>query len=233
MCFSYSVHSSQQSLPFSSNNIIIPQPGFFFSGFQHPHLPICTASENWENAQWGLVPSWASDIHAQQEIMRKTLNARIESIEEKPSFKSAWEQRPCIVACSGFFEWKHVNKQKIPHYIYNPDHPWLFFGGIYEDFKDKSSNTWLRSYSIITTKANKLMSEIHNTKERMPLILPPELLSTWLHSNASARMKMKHSIPEEFLKAYPVSSALNSNRTDRNQSWALKEVKPPENWTLF
>ena len=102
MCFSYSVHSSQQSLPFSSDNIIIPQPGFFFSGFQHPKLPICTTSENWENAQWGLVPSWASDIHAQKEIMSKTLNARIESIEEKPTFKSAWENDLALWLVQGF-----------------------------------------------------------------------------------------------------------------------------------
>ena len=79
MCFSYSVHQVQNKLPFDPNNLQIPIPGFFFSGFEHPKLPICTASKKWELAQWGLIPSWADDPEKQSEIQKVTLNARSET----------------------------------------------------------------------------------------------------------------------------------------------------------
>lgn len=233
MCFSYSVNANQQSLPFDIDKINIPKPGFFFSGFQHPILPICNRNFEWENAHWGLIPKWAKGQQEQEDIQNKTLNARIETVNERASFKTAWEKNPCIVACSGFFEWKQEGNTKIPHYIFPKSDEWLFFGGIYEDYIDANTCEWHRSYSILTTQANTLMAEIHNVKKRMPVIVEREHLETWLSGNTNERFELCRPLTDGLLDCYPVSKNLNSNRLDRNQEWAIKEEKPPENWTLF
>jgi len=134
--------------------------------------------------QWGLIPHWAEN----DEIKKMTLNARIETADEKPAFRDAVDQR-CLVIAEGFYEWhwfdtKGREKQK---YLIRPTDQEVFaFAGIYSSWKDPKNGAFVNSYSILTTQANDLMSEIHNTKKRMPIILSEDDRKHWLeHQNLS------------------------------------------------
>lgn len=127
---------------------------------------------------WGLIPFWAKD----DTIKKMTLNARIETAEEKPAFRNATENR-CLIIANAYYEWQWLDfkgkeKQK---YIIKPLEQEIFaFAGIYSSWKNKETNELMNSYSILTTNANELMSEIHNTKKRMPVILKEEDRQGWL-----------------------------------------------------
>ncbi len=226
MCFSYSVKPATQSLPFDISQIQIPIPGFFFNGFDHPKLPIVTANEKWELAQWGLIPSWARTNEQQFEMQSKTLNARSESAWEKPAFREAWNNRPCIVLASGFFEWQHQGKMRIPYFITTKSQEPLWFAGLYEDARIQ--NQWQRTYTLLTTEAQGIMSDIHNAKNRMPVMLASSDLPQWLHGNSQERSSLCLPKNPSFLKAYPVNPRLNSNTTNRNEPWAILPYEKPQ-----
>ncbi|OGU57481.1 MAG: hypothetical protein A2X64_06800 [Ignavibacteria bacterium GWF2_33_9] len=153
------------------------------AGFSFPEMPIIIN----ENAlildvfSWGLIPRWAKDIEFAYKIRKNTLNARSESIFTKPSFKNAINQKRCLIPTNGFYEWKHEGKSKIPYFIALNDSSIFAFGGIYDEWLNKDTGEIINTFSIITTPANPLMEEIHNTKKRMPLILPKESESIWLN----------------------------------------------------
>lgn len=233
MCFSYSIHKNpgQFSLPFDTENLTIPTPGFFFHGFTHPHLPICTANEKWESARWGLIPSWATQDSQKEEIQNVTLNARSETAFEKPAFRNAWSKNPCIVLATGFFEWQHRGKERIPHFIYSKDHPFMFFAGLYED--TRSTEGWQRTYTILTCDSLGIMSEIHNVKQRMPVFLKENQLQQWLHGTPQERLELCRPQHPEFLTAHESDPLLNKNNLNRNQSWAVEPYQKPQTQLLF
>ncbi len=226
MCFSYSVHQVQNTLPFEVSNLQIPIPGFFFSGFEHPKLPICTDSERWELAQWGLIPAWAKTEQQQTEIQALTLNARSETAFEKPAFKDAWSKRPCLILANGFFEWQHRGQERIPYYISHQTATHLWFAGLYEDVK--IGPQWQRTYTLLTTEARGIMTEIHHTKNRMPVMLPEANLSEWLHGSVADRTQLCLPNDPDFLTAHRVNPLLNKNSPDRNASWAIQSYQKPQ-----
>ena len=131
-----------------------------------------------QNYNWGLIPSWSKDT----EIRKFTLNARIETITEKPSYKNNTNKR-CLVIADGFYEWKWLNKsgtKKEKYLITKPKNELYAYGGIYSEWTDQDTGEVINSYSLVTTAANKLMSEIHNIKKRMPIILKQGDESDWL-----------------------------------------------------
>lgn len=149
--------------------------------------------------QWGLVPFWAKD----DRLKKNTLNARIETIEEKPSFRDAAKQR-CLVLSSGYYEWQWLDPKgkKKQKYFIKPETQDLFaFAGIYSHWKDPGSNQLVSSYSIVTTTANELMSKIHNNKKRMPVVLRKEDQSLWLSGRDSAHFSFPYEVE---LAAKPV-----------------------------
>jgi putative SOS response-associated peptidase YedK len=223
MCFSYSIHHQQQALPFDSSSIQIPSPGFYFNGFNHPELPICSSNERWELAQWGLIPSWAQTAEQQLEIQPKTLNARSETAFEKPSFSKSWEQHPCIILSTGFFEWQHKGTQKIPHFIFPKSGGYLWFAGIFEDAKIQE--TWKRTFSILTTESRGIMSEIHHVKKRMPLMLTESELALWLHGSPQERRKWIQPRDVDFLTAHPINPNFNKNNNLNNTSALIEPYK--------
>lgn len=206
MCF----HSKQTKLALEVENRFkakIDNPNEFKSqghinGFDFPKTPIITdkTPEVITHFNWGLIPSWSKDVN----IRNFTLNAKIETLEEKPSFKNSINKR-CLVISNGFFEWqwqdsKGKNKHKYEIGIENDE---LFaFAGIYSEWINQATDEIVNSYSIVTTEANTLMAEIHNTKKRMPIILKPEDEQNWLNQ-----------IPyQEF--AYPYEVNLTSRKID-------------------
>jgi putative SOS response-associated peptidase YedK len=131
-----------------------------------------------ETARWGLVPSWAKDLS----IGARAFNARSEELEDKPMFRKALEKRRAIVPASGYYEWKQVDDQKIPHYIHPADDSPLFFAGLYEWWKDASKPEddparWVLSFTILTRDSIGALGSIH---DRMPLFLDADHADAWL-----------------------------------------------------
>ena len=155
-------------------------PSKQISAFQFSKTPVI--SNNKTNAiqlyNWGLIPHWAKD----HEIRKATINARIETIHEKPSFRNAVKNR-CLVLTEGFYEWKWLDekgKKKQKYFITLPDSELFGFAGLWDTWLDRSTGEIIHSYTILTTEANELMAEIHNTKRRMPVIISKDFESSWL-----------------------------------------------------
>jgi putative SOS response-associated peptidase YedK len=156
-------------------------PADRYNGFTFPKTPVITNSkpDTIDLYSWGLMPSWSKD----QKFRVNTLNARIETLAEKPSFKNCIVNR-CLILVDGFFEWKWLDekgKNKQQYQIGLPNEEPFAFAGIYSQWADKTTGEVLDTYSIITTEANELMAEIHNTKKRMPVILTHDNERDWLN----------------------------------------------------
>lgn len=149
-------------------------------GFSFPETPVIVD----ENPKvitpyyWGLIPFWAKDTG----IQKMTLNAKIETLSEKPSFRSSVNKR-CLVLVNGFYEWKWLDekgKKKEKFRICTPDKEPFALAGIYSQWSDPATGQEVNTYSILTTEANPLMAEIHNTKKRMPVVLQKGDEASWL-----------------------------------------------------
>ncbi len=162
----------------------------FLNGFTHPKTPIVT-NEDPESAilgAWGLVPPWAKN----RDIRKSTLNARIETLADKPSFRDSVNNR-CLVLVTGFYEWKWHDakgKQKEKFFIrLNNDNRPFALGGIYNSWHDREKNETLMSFAVVTSGANDLMADIHNTKDRMPLVLTAQAAKAWLKAQPTERFE--------------------------------------------
>ncbi len=134
--------------------------------------------------QWGLIPQWAKD----NDIRKFTLNARIETIKEKPAFRNAVKNR-CIIPADGFYEWQWLDskgKQKQPYFISLPNDDLFAFAGLWSEWVDKTTGELFKTYTILTTEANTLMREIHNSQKRMPVILTKKNENEWLNGMDTA-----------------------------------------------
>ena len=152
------------------------------SGFEHPKMFVLL-NERIEYAEWGLIPHWIRNPEDADSIKIKTLNARCESIHEKPSFKSAFENGRGVLFVDGFYEHRHFNGRTYPYFIQRSDRKQMALGCLYDEWKNKLREP-KGSFSIVTTKANDLMQFIHNNpnipEPRMPLILSDEKLKLWV-----------------------------------------------------
>ncbi len=167
--------------------------------------------ENWlDRFHWGLVPFWAKD----PSIGNRMINARAETIAEKPSFKNAFKKRRCLIIADGFYEWKGTKGQKQPMLITLPDKKPFAFAGLWEIwYKNKQAPAY-RSCTIITTEASASIREIHH---RMPVILKPEVYKDWLNPQYQNTENLKHILAVERLTeltSYPVSKQVNSARNN-------------------
>ena len=155
-----------------------------------------------EMFHWGLTTSWAKD----PAIGNKMINARAETASEKPSFRSAFKKRRCLILADGFYEWQKTDSGKQPFYIHMKDGSPFAFAGLWEAWKNGEE---LKSCAIITTDANDLMNEIHH---RMPVILPPENYGVWLDPGLDEKeplMDLLKPYPSEEMEAYQVSRRVN------------------------
>ncbi len=161
-------------------------------------------------AQWGLIPSWAKD----PSIGTKMINARAETLEEKPSFRTAFKKRRCLVLADGFYEWRKEpdGKTKTPLYITLEAHRPFAMAGLWELWTSQQGEQH-RTFTIVTTAPNDLMAPIHN---RMPVILPPEDIADWLDDStpALALTAMLKPLASIGMKAYPVSRRVNFPAND-------------------
>jgi len=167
--------------------------------------------ENWlVKFHWGLVPFWAKDIS----IGSRMINARLESIAEKPSFRSAFKKRRCLILADGFYEWKGEKGRKQPMFITLPDHKPFAFAGLWETWNKDDQDSSYKSCTIITTQASESIREIHH---RMPVILKPQVYESWLDSENQNVAELGRLLKNENateLVSYPVSKQVNSVRNN-------------------
>lgn len=161
--------------------------------------------------RWGLVPFWAKD----ESLASKLINARAETIAEKPSFRQALAQRRCLVLADGFYEWGKRGRQKIPHYFYLREGEPFAMAGLFEQRLDAAGND-LSTFTIITTEANALLAPVH---DRMPVILTPVAEAIWLDPQAGleALTALLQPLPAQQMAAHEVASAVNSVKNDSGE----------------
>lgn len=167
-------------------------------------------------ARWGLVPSWAKDA----KIGSKLINARSESILEKPSFRSAAVKRRAIVPAEGYFEWqKTEDGKKVPNYLYSQEEPLLGFAGLYEFWPDPAlpeddPERWMLTCTVLTTTAQDALGHIH---ERSPVIIPKDRFAEWLDPDLTDKDDIQHlldSLPDPTLTPCVVSARVSSVRNN-------------------
>jgi putative SOS response-associated peptidase YedK len=161
-----------------------------------------------EFLRWGLVPFWAGDI----KIGYRLINARGETVSEKPSFRAAFKKRRCLIPADGFYEWLHTGSTKQPMYLQLTDGALFSFAGIWE-FWTGPDGSRLESCAIITTAPNGLVRQVH---DRMPVILQPDRYDAWLQELTPhpVLQGMLAPYPAEDMEMYPVNQAVNSPQND-------------------
>ncbi len=169
-----------------------------------------------EYYHWGLVPHWAKD----KKIGSKLINARAETIDEKPSFRNAFRRHRCLVLADGFYEWDKKSSKHVPYRITMKNNKPFAFAGICEYWKDEKGDN-LKSFSIVTTKANSLIASIH---DRMPVILSSDKEREWLSQKLDIdnAKKLLRPIHSKELKMYQITTAINNPKNDTAE--VLKSV---------
>jgi putative SOS response-associated peptidase YedK len=158
--------------------------------------------------RWGLIPSWAKDLR----IGNQMINAKAETVATKPSFRSAFRKRRCLIPASGFYEWQQQGRQKQPMYIRLRDRRPFAFAGLWERWEPQDGEP-VESYTIITTEPNEFMRPIHN---RMPVILASQDYDRWLNPTAmtDGLQALLKPFTVDDLEAYVVRKLVNSPRND-------------------
>jgi len=170
--------------------------------------------------RWGLVPSWAGDPG----IGNKLINARSETVADKPSFRAAYRQRRCLVPADGFYEWQRKGEAKQPWIFRAKDEPGFCFAGLWEVWNPPAGGDPLHTCTLLTTAANELMAPIH---DRMPVIVRGDDREVWLKAEAGDRhlLELMAPLPADLMTAHPVSDLVNSPRND--EPACAEPIEPP------
>lgn len=213
MCGRYTLARSQQELSerFGIKQLFVDlEPRYNIAPSQSVPVVISDEGERKLQAyQWGLIPAWVKDLQKTKPL----INARCESLIEKASFKNSFKKRRCIVPAEGFFEWKKQGAQKRPMFIHSADSELIAFAGIWDEWRTEEG-TPVRTFCIITTEANSLVSDVH---DRMPAILDKDAEAKWLDESINdpqQLMELLHPCPENRLKMHEVSPRVNSFKED-------------------
>jgi putative SOS response-associated peptidase YedK len=211
MCYLFKITKTAEQLEQNFNAVFKASEDFrptVFNGFDFKQTPVITniAPKTIDMFHWGLLPEWAKD----KTFRKNTLNAKIESIKEKPSFRSVVDNR-CIILIDGFFEWQWLDengKQKQKYEMTLPNDEVFSLAGLYNVWKDIKTGETLKTYTILTTAANEQMAVIHNSKKRMPVILPAGYETQWLQNGH---------LPKESMKLKTKKIGLIKNKSETTQ----------------
>jgi putative SOS response-associated peptidase YedK len=184
MCYHMQQLTSKENIEKRLNGKVLKPELFLQSdvvnGFTYPNIPLVLNSNTSEivtDFSWGLLPIWAKDAS----FRKNTLNAKVETVAEKPSFKNNLNNR-CLIAATSFFEWRWLDikgKNKQKHQIFTEEET-FFFAGLFDVHVDKASGKEVKTFTMLTTVANETMQYIHNHKKRMPIILNKKDEQDWL-----------------------------------------------------
>ncbi|MBD1904641.1 SOS response-associated peptidase [Funiculus sociatus GB2-A5] len=214
MCGRFSQSKSAETIAqvFQVNNVPPLTPRYNIA----PTQQIQTILQNAEQSQrefqilhWGLIPSWAKD----PKMGARMINARAETVAEKPSFRAAFKQRRCLILADGFYEWQQQEKKKQPFYFRMNDENPFAFAGLWEHWKSDDGEV-INSCTILTTEPNDLMRPVHN---RMPVIIDPKDYDLWLDTEVKTPELLQpllHPYSAEEMTAYPVSTKVNKPVND-------------------
>jgi putative SOS response-associated peptidase YedK len=167
------------------------------------------------NLHWGLIPSWSKD----RKISSHLINARAETLTEKPSFRNAYQHRRCLIPATGFFEWQTIEAGKQPYHIHQPEFALFAFAGLWEHWEHQQETVY--SCTIITTEANDKIAPIHN---RMPVIITPDFYLRWLDKQNTAIEMADFLAADAYstMQLTPISSRVNNPM--HNDEACLTEV---------
>jgi putative SOS response-associated peptidase YedK len=213
---------------------------YHVSAFEHPKLPIYT-SENPNSPKllsWGLVPFWVNDRHNAMKIKRNTLNARVETLFEKPSFRRAAAEKKALLSVDGFYEFYYFKGKTYPYFIHSADGEALYLAAIYDEWMDKETGAIYSGFSILTTKANDLMRKIHNNPKlheaRMPLFLDKNHQEWWLNEKIDKAMihDLNRTNSFSMLKAHTVKPLRGRNVLGNVRETSCEYLYPELSYTI-
>jgi putative SOS response-associated peptidase YedK len=187
----------------------MPQPRYNVAPTQSSPVVLRRSPNRLIMMRFGLIPFWAKD----QKIGSRLINARAETVAERPAFRTAFKDRRCLVPTTGFYEWKDGENGKTPYFARLKDEKLFAMAGLFDRWRAPSGEE-VHSFTIITTTANDLLSEVH---ERMPVILSREDEGIWLEPGALAaaeRERILRPFPPERMETYPVSRQVNDLSKD-------------------
>lgn len=226
MCYTIEINRTREQLEkrFNANlNEHLPyRKQQRVSAFSLPICPvICSDSpDSIKLFTWGLIPFWVKDSQSAGEIRMKTFNARAETITEKASYKHAIKAKRCLVLCNGFYEWQTRGKVKQPYYINLNNSEAFALAGIYDSWTNLETGEVVNTFSIITTRANSLMAEIHNVKKRMPVILDESIEKIWIDPDLSLDKTLSYlkSYDEKLMYAEEIDKDLFRRNSDISEN---------------
>jgi putative SOS response-associated peptidase YedK len=186
------------------------------NGFNFPDYPVVTPNDEIQVFKWGLIPHWTKSADEATKIKAMTLNAKSETIFEKPSFRQSIFSRRCLIPSTGFFEWRHDVNKKTPYFIRLKEDEIFSMAGIYDEWADPQTGEISKTFSILTTSANPMMEYIHNSKKRMLVILPKNSENAWLFPNLKQKEITKLLVPfdEKKMESCEVEYFIRKNPKD-------------------
>jgi putative SOS response-associated peptidase YedK len=171
-----------------------------------------------ERMRWGLVPGWWKK--PLKELKLATFNARAETVDEKPMFRSAFKRKRCLIPVSGYYEWQDTPGGKQPWYFTARDgSPALTIAGLWDEWTNPETGKPLKSCTMIITEPNKFVAEVH---DRMPVLLTEKQFDPWLTGEAG--VESLKPAPNNFLQKWPVSKRVNSSRADDNDATLIEKI---------
>ena len=209
-------------------------PRYHINAYQYTPCPIITRQEpdRIQLFNWGLIPHWVKTREDADQIRARTINARSESIFDKPSFRGSIKSgKRCLIPATGFFEWHTIGRNKFPFYIATHDQPIVSIAGIWDEWPDPETGEILYSYSLLTTDANPLLAAIHNSKERMPCLLSPAAEKDWLHDNLSEKdclTLLSSQYPSKQMHSHSISKRITSRSEPSDVPEVMDVAEYPE-----
>lgn len=241
MCFTVNVNLVKEELE-ERYGVNFPnkyryEPSYYYHAYGLPEMPaICSDNPGSVRLlKWGLIPPWIKTMEDAEEIRFKTFNARSESVENKPSFSTSFKSKRCIIPVKGFFEWQHVGKKKIPWYIYSSEDEIFTLAGLFNDWAETKTGEVVSTFTIITTDANEMMAEIHNSRKRMPVILGRAEEKRWIDVSItiSEATEMLKPCSSQILKAHTISPLISDRNANRNSPQLIEPFNYKSTEALF
>ena len=183
-------------------------PSYNIAPTQNSPVLVYNNNRKIEHMRWGLIPSWTKD----KSIGTKMINARGETLLEKPSFKNLVSSKRCIVITDGYFEWQNIGTIKTPHYFHDPEKKILPMAGLWDEWRSANGEL-MKTYTVITTTPKPEFAHIHT---RMPVILTHPAIDIWVNTrDHTPAVAMDHILPyQDELAVYPVSTLVNSPKNN-------------------
>lgn len=226
MCYHYSLKAKKKELEkrfLKSISNTEWENRVHISGFEQELFAPVVLKDSIDTMKWGLIPHWSKE----ESLKFNTANAKCEDIETKPSWRKPIRSQRCLIPATGFFEWRDINKTKYPYFISVKDQDIFSFAGIWDEWINEDTGEITKSFAMVTCEANEMMSEIHNIKKRMPVILSPEEENKWLDDIELTEIKsLLNQYDTNQMQAHTI--AKNFMRLGGFDEEILKPVEYPE-----